>query len=156
MPNITIQVTRNFAVELHNTIQAMPAEQGQANYTAARSQVCEELLRVWPEAKRADCDFNPKETRPVELNPKYQRAIAEGFLGILNSKGCTGAIYANCKRVAGPGVEMEDDKGRLILADGCRLWGWVEFHATQKAIPDFDGELDGEPNLLDPESPIPG
>lgn len=167
MPNITIQTTRGFAVELYNLIHVMPAEQGQANYVEARAQVQKEIFRVWPEAKETlDRAADPMALRPLDLTPKHQRGIAEGALAILDDKGCTGMARANVERLVGPGITeawrpptgaygvtghgIARPPSGKVTRDGCRVWGWVEKHATQKPVPDFDGELDGEPELLDP------
>lgn len=132
MPNVTLKTTRQQAIEVHNIITGMS---GEASYKAARQQVQKAILTAWPEASEEDARETPAgELRSLELNPKQQRALAEGFLSLANEPKTTNRDYEVIQRIAGT----------------CRVWGWVAGHIEQKPVPDFDGELDGEPDLLDP------
>ncbi len=131
MPSITVKLERVPAVELHNIIGGM---EGEANYKAARQQVQKAITKAWPETEDGEAT-GPGISREVELNPKQQRALAEGFLTLANNSKTTNRDYEFIQKVART----------------CRVWGWVEQHITEKPVPDFEGELDGEPDLVDAE-----
>lgn len=144
MPNAIIRMTQPFAVEIWNMIGLML---GESHYKAARAQIQKLILSAWPESDpEYTGESKPKmgETRAIELNPKQQRALAEGFLSVLNNPKCNGLDFDHVQRLAGIG--KSDASGPY---DGMRVWGWVESHAVQKEVPDFDGVLDGEPPVLD-------
>jgi len=132
MPNIILKTTRFQAIEIHNVIANMS---GEAAYKAARQQLQKAILTVWPEVAEGDGRETPvDEVRSLELNSKHQRAMAEGFLAIAGDPKTTNRGYDVIQRIAGI----------------CMVWGWVASHIAERSVPDFDGELDGEAELLDP------
>jgi hypothetical protein len=131
MPNITIKLNREQAVRLHGITMGMG---GEGMYKAMHKQVRADISKAWPETDPEDGrETPPGEVRDLELDPKKQRALAEGFLRLANDPNVNGAAFEDVHK----------------MAQLCRVWGWVEKHLAQRAVPDFDGELDGEPALLD-------
>lgn len=134
MPNITIKLNRAQAIDIHGATLAM---EGEGIYKGARLKVRKSILRAWPEIDpETASETAPGETRDIELDPKEQRALAEGFLTLANNPKTTDRDYEAVQRIASV----------------CRLWGWCEKHLAQRQVPDFDGELDGEPELVDKEA----
>lgn len=130
MPSIVLKLNRRQAIDLHALTFDMS---GEAVYKAAHKKVRDEIEKAWPEIlPDTAAETAPGEARDLEFGPKEQRAIAEGLLTMANNPNTTGRDYAVIERVA----------------QSCKLWGWVEKHIQQRQVPDFDGVLDGEPELV--------
>ena len=127
MPNVVLKLDRTVAVTLHNMIDHMT---GSAPLKAKRAGIQKAILAAWPEATSGEPTENGVK-RDLELDPKDQRALAEGFLSIAGNTQTNNLDFKRLKELAG----------------ACRLWTWVESHIQQPQ--DFDGELDGEPPLVD-------
>ncbi len=134
MPSIVIKLNRAQAIELHGITLGM---EGDGIYKGVRQKVRASILKAWPEINPETAgETEPGVTREIEVDPKEQRSLAEGFLSLANNPKTTDRDYEAIK----------------WIASSCRLWGWVEKHLAQRQVPDFDGELDGEPDLVDAET----
>lgn len=132
MPNIVLNLTREQVIELYAVIGIMA--QGEGNSKEMRGGVRLLIHEVWPETRPHDAtETAPGLTRPMQLNPKQQRAIADGLLALANAPTTSDDQYDTVKRIA---------------TEICRFnWKWFQKFLCQRELEDFDGEFIAEPAL---------
>ena len=134
--NSKIKLSRIDAVQVYDCIKAMT---GSASYQLLRQGVLEKIEKTWPEILKTDSPTEDDLVREMEVDPREQRSLAEGFLSLFDRK---------------------DNSGKSILTSAtflvvqtacktCKVWNWVKSQVDKEEIPEFTEGLDDEPPLSD-------
>lgn len=129
-----IKLTQEKAATLYSLVHVMT---GPVHFRAKREEVQQKLAKTWPEILESlpPAAENRKEVRVMVLNEREQKAMGEGLLSLVRKGEANGADYRNC----------------LELAETLRIRGWFRQVTTVEEVPEFDGALDDEPAVSDPE-----
>lgn len=131
MPDITLRLTRQDSVNAFSLMHLLGGGAGQKEQRAAFQRA---IMDAWPEITDAAAATDPGEKRKIPFTSKQQRAVAEGILTFCNDTTIRGGDYTAARSVA----------------EACRLDGWIKDHIVALPAQDFEGALDGEPDLIDP------
>lgn len=138
--DMKLKINRVEAVQVYECVKAMT---GSASYQLLRQQVLKKIEELWPEILKNDSPTDPEDVRELVVNPREQRSLAEGYVGLLNKRDQFG------------GFSLTSASFDVIqkAAKSCKVWNWVKTQVNQEEVAEFDQPLDDEPPVSDDETP---